>query len=368
MMFSPKLARGRDGAQPVRAPREEASHWLGAADEEGIWLPEIPQIPEVRLLRGSLMIELRNLPASRAMALLSTGAGAPSAALVCEPGGILRLTLHDRSGQRHIRLNLAEAFGDDHGRVVYSWDSAACWGRLSAESLDGVRAVTRQFRHPVAPSMAAAVRLIQAPRPAEMPFLAVSRQVEPIGPLPGLTPDTPCETPLGELPAAALPPGAHAGSGPLAEPILAVLHRTVPAMGMFAPVRLRAPYFGLREDIRIAPHHCIVMRGAEVEYLFGREAVLVPSRFLVNGSSALRERRAGTVTYAAPVTRAHTVMDLCGLPAETCFAGRIRRKPALLKASLLCRQPQAALPDQGSRILPVLRPFEAVSLSALRAA
>ena len=80
-------------------------------------------------------------------------------------------------------------------------------------------------------------------------------------------------------------------------PILAHVSRTVPARGSFRPVRLRAPYFGLQKDIIVAPDQKLVVSKPMVEYMFGCEAVLVPARHLVNGTSAIWHDLDLTTTY-----------------------------------------------------------------------
>jgi len=72
-------------------------------------------------------------------------------------------------------------------------------------------------------------------------------------------------------------------------PVLQTATRTVPARGSFAPIRMRAPYFGLQDDIIISPEQHVVIDGPEVEYLFSCEKVLTPARNLVNGFAARTE-------------------------------------------------------------------------------
>ena len=55
---------------------------------------------------------------------------------------------------------------------------------------------------------------------------------------------------------------------------------------IFHPIRLRAGYFGLTRDIAVSPNQKLVLRGSDVEYMFGREAVLVPARHLLNNIAA----------------------------------------------------------------------------------
>ena len=78
-------------------------------------------------------------------------------------------------------------------------------------------------------------------------YLAVSTALEPVGPMPGLDPATPVATPQGYRRVDSLKRGDLVLSetgGSL--PVLHVLHREVPALGIFRPVTLRAPFFGLQ--------------------------------------------------------------------------------------------------------------------------
>jgi len=49
---------------------------------------------------------------------------------------------------------------------------------------------------------------------------------------------------------------------------------------------IRAPYFGLDQDLVAGPDHCIAVTSDTAEYLFGRETVLVPVWALKDGLKA----------------------------------------------------------------------------------
>ena len=105
--------------------------------------------------------------------------------------------------------------------------------------------------------------------------------------MPGLTAHTPITTQFGDKPICKLRRGdlVVTDEGELV-PVLQVVRRIVPARGSFHPIRLRAPYFGLSRDIVVAPHQRLIMAGSQVEYIFSKEAVLVPARHLINDVSA----------------------------------------------------------------------------------
>jgi hypothetical protein len=202
-----------------------------------------------------------------------------------------------------------------------------------------------------------------------MKFLALSTQIEPIGPMPSMTAHVPLATPWGQREVARLKRGdvvsAADGAG---VPILQTVRRVVPARGSFRPIRLRAPYFGLLRDILVAPEQRLVIGGSDVEYMFGRERVLVPARHLVNGVSAMHASGGVTVTYHDLVLPGCDVVQAAGAPLETMFIGRIRRKPVMLAASLLAVFDRNGLPEHALSTYPVLRPFEAITLAETRAA
>jgi hypothetical protein len=149
---------------------------------------------------------------------------------------------------------------------------------------------------------------------------------------------------------------------------LGVLHRTVPARGSFAPIRIRAPFFGLGQDIIVAPDQRLLLRGAEVRKLFGKDAALVPARHLVNGTAAKHHPGMTTIAYTQVFLPGHEAMIAAGLGIDSLYIGRLRRKPAQLRASLLAGFERNDLPEHGYSAIPVLPWFDAITLAAYRAA
>jgi len=103
---------------------------------------------------------------------------------------------------------------------------------------------------------------------------------------------TPVETSRGPVLAGHLKPGdlvATADGGLL--PLRRVIPMELPACGSFAPVILRAPFFGNSTDLLVAADQPLTLGGPEVEYLFGEDEVLVAAGALVDGRSALSDQR-----------------------------------------------------------------------------
>jgi hypothetical protein len=200
-------------------------------------------------------------------------------------------------------------------------------------------------------------------------FVALSDQIEPVGPMPTMMGDTPVSTPLGFKNIRNLERGDTVMTESRgAVPILQRVTRNVPALGGFAPIRLRAPYFGLLQDVIAAPDQRLIIRGSDVEYMFGQAAVLVPARHLVNGFAARYEPTGSTVTYTHLLLPEHETLLVAGSSFESLYIGRIRRKPDQLSTSLLALFERTGLPEHGKPVFPILKSFEAITLADQRAA
>jgi hypothetical protein len=120
--------------------------------------------------------------------------------------------------------------------------------------------------------------------------------------LPGIADGARILTPEGQVAVETLRPGmqvcAPDGS---AHTIRWIEARDMVCLGQTAPIRLRAPYFGLGADVCVTPETRIARNGAEVEYLAGRERVLVRAGDLVPGRAAVPDR-------SRPVRRFHHIL------------------------------------------------------------
>ncbi|MEO0402801.1 MAG: Hint domain-containing protein [Pseudomonadota bacterium] len=258
-------------------------------------------------------------------------------------------------------------------RVTYAWDTSTGWARLALEQPERTR-VTTNTVHAPRPQLSADARDLMLGNGArtlskEVLFGALSPDIAPIGPMPTLHPKTPIATPTGYRAASDLQRGDTivTMNGDIV-PVLHSVKHTVPARGSFAPVRLHAPYFGLARDIIVAPEQRLVLKGSDVEYIFGHEAVLVPARHLVNGHAATWAPERSTVEYVQVVLPGHEPLVAAGCALESLYIGRIRRNAARLDASVLADIPSRLLPEHARPIHQVLRQFEAITLVDQRAA
>ncbi|WP_204355237.1 Hint domain-containing protein [Roseovarius amoyensis] len=355
--------------------------WLGVTDCGGGWFSPGASAggvvhPGTLLPRGTLMLEARLAPGNRPQTLLAFERAHPwpgRFSLQALPGGSVVMVEAQGNDPRSTVLPCPYEDRTDIVRLSYSWDGPARYGRLTIERTHPghTHSVTLPAARPMAVDDLQAIMCHPGRREmdTEVIFAAISDRVEPVGPMPGLTAQTPVMTHLGEKPVSRIRRGdvvlTDTGEG---VPVLQVVRRTVPARGSFRPIRLRAGYFGLRRDIVVAPCQKLVMRGSQVEYMFGSEAVLVPARHLVNNVAARWANGPETVCYYQLLLPGHETVTAAGCALASLFIGRIRRKPDDLAASVLAGFERARLPEHAQPAWPVLKPFEAVTLAAERAA
>ena len=328
------------------------------------------------LKTGTLLVETRLSPVGGPQMLLEFHRPLPETrrlSLQSLPTGGVVLVITHGSDVFHALLEHQPDERTDVLRISYSWDMPRRCGRLSVELPETGKCFTTELKDPKPLALSDIRDMTSSPARRHMDrdvvFMAVSTRIEPVGPMPTLTSSVPIRTPQGYRNA------WDFRRGDVIEteqdgivPVLHTLRRTVPAFGSFSPVRLRAPFFGLLEDIVVAPHQRLMISGSRVEYMFGAESVLVPACHLVNGRTAVRESSHTLVSYCHLLLPDREGLDAAGTEIESLNIGRIRRRKAMLEASLLARADRNALPDHTQTIAPVLRPFEAITLAEARAA
>ncbi|SFD88317.1 Hint domain-containing protein [Sulfitobacter brevis] len=338
--------------------------------------PLLEDDPRSLLTRGTILFETRLSADGKPQVLFgykSTHPSHRSLTFQAIPGGGLAMVQVQDQAITHAAIQHKEAGRTDVVRITYSWDTAANWGRLTLEKPEETHVTTVPIHDP-RPLSLDDIRDLMLGRTGQtfapdMIFAACSDQIEPIGPMPTLLPETPLATPYGYRPASLLQRGdtvVTQAAGVV--PVLHRLSRMVPARGSFAPVRLRAPYFGLQQDIIVAPDQRVLLDGPEVEYLFNQEAVLVPARHLVNGFAALTEPCGPTISYTQLLLPAHETMLAAGTAVESLYIGRIRRNAPHLASSLLHHLDRSTLPEHGRPAHQVLRWYDAIHLARQRAA
>ncbi|NNE52906.1 MAG: hypothetical protein HKN30_10950 [Sulfitobacter sp.] len=346
---------------------------LGLDKRDG---PQIEDSPRSLLTRGSLLFETRLSPDGRPQLLFGYKTTYPwlrSLTFQAIPGGGIAMVQVQGDAIRHAAIEHKEAGRTDVVRITYSWDSIAKWGRMTLEMPEET-AVISVFVEDPNPLSLDDIRDLMLGRNGhtfsqDMVFAALSDEIEPIGPMPSLLADVPLATPRGYRAVGDLQRGdtVLTQRGDVV-PVLQSVERRVPARGSYRPIRMRAPYFGLQQDIIVAPDQMLMIDGPEVEYLFSKEAVLVAARHLVNDFAARWEPCGPVISYSQLLLPRHETLLAAGTAVESLFIGRIRRDGQLLNASLLSDFERAHLPEHAQPAYQVLRWYDAIHLARSRAA
>lgn len=359
--------------------------WIGACTRHKGWFHQPdsdhisldPRHPRVELLpQGTLTIEARVTPENRPQTLLSFERCFPwpgQFSLQVLPGG--SVVMIEAQGRDTMSAVLPCPYVDrtDIVRLSYSWNALEGFARLAIErpEPDSLHMVHLDNARPM---ILTDLRSLMT-RPhlteidADVMQIGLSDSIEPVGPRPGLLPQSPIMTDQGERFIHTLKRGdlVRAATGDLV-PVLHVIRNEVPAQGVFRPVCLRAGYFGLKRDLVVSADQRVVMHGSDVEYMFGHEAVAVPARHLINDRSATYVDGPASLALYQLILPNHEAILASGCPLESMYIGRIRRHPERLSASVLSHIDRSLLPEHARPVSPVLKPFEAISLASARAA
>lgn len=336
----------------------------------------LPDDPDAMLQKGSLMFETRLSPEGGPQVLFGYQIAYPeirSLEFSAIPGGGVSLVQVKGEDISHAAIRRKTVERTDVLRITYSWDAPRGWGCLTLETPEETDLISVPVETPPALCLED-IRILMLGKGThtfapDMIFAALSDQIEPVGPTPTLSLNAPVATPWGYVAASNLQRGDTV-IGPWGQ-VIPVLHnvtRTVPARGSFEPIEMRNNYFGLLQDVIIAPHQRIVVDGPEVEYMFDHESVLMSARHLLNDFSAFPAPAGSLVTYTQLVLPGHETIDVAGTPMESLFIGELADDADLVAASLFRGVNRNGLPRHMTQSHRVLEWYEAITLAKKRAA
>ncbi len=327
------------------------------------------------LLRGTLLLECAATPDGPRHTLLQIPLDQAGRWLAIEavPDLGFLLILADGNSTRHAILRWQPTGRSGSLRVSYTWDLAGQSAALRLDVPGSLRAIHIPAPIPYIVQASVLARAFIAqdlaiPFPA-LSYFALADGLSPVGPMPGLGADTPLETPEGPKPIKRVRRGDLVlTSGGDSVPVLHVIRALMPACGSFAPMRLRAPTFGLRDDICVAPYQPVALHGRDVEYGFGRDCVLAQVCDVV--------AREGDACGPLPVLQSYyqlvlpepAILQSAGAGLASLNIGRIRRDAKALRESVLGHLPARDLPEHAGPAHPILEPHESLALQRWRVA
>lgn len=330
--------------------------------------------------RGTVMIEATRPSPSEDPVLIRlnrSGGAQGVVSLQWVPGTGIVLIVTQRDQVFHATLPVTEA--PQGLRICYSWDLDTNSARLAAE--DPVTGLGRfqRFSGPLPIFLSDFWSLTRKDQDnAQYPtlsggidYLAVSEAVEPIGPQPGLLPDTLLDGPDGPRALADLAPGdlLRSMTGDLV-PVVAVITRTVPATGGFRPWGLSGRGFGSARGLTVAAGQELVIGGSGIDHNHDGTPHRVAARDLppVCAHRVGADPRRPLVTYAQVILPEAEAITCQGTSVQSVNLGQLARDKAYLAETLLAGQPRARLPDHLPSPYRRLDPAEARNLSVSDAA
>ncbi|GGL73258.1 Hint domain-containing protein [Wenxinia marina] len=322
---------------------------------------------------GTLMAECRFDATESAQNLVRAAGretGMPGFVLRADPRGGVRVVIRQGARSQEIRLE-TQAIPGEQLRIVWRWDAAAGPGALAVHALDRDVFWAMTADRPLPLPVRDLHRLITDAATRIDPSVdavAVAEGLLPLGPLPTLSPDLPVESPSGAAPVGALRRGdtVLTADGGTAR-VLRTVRQPLPALGGFAPVLMRAPYNGLREDIVVAAEQRVRIAGSEVEYLFAEPEATAAASDLVDGRAVQRLDGPGVRDWAQVVLDRPAALLSAGLALEPMTPDALLCRPGALPHSLLAELDVDTLRAARTRP-PRLRSYETQSWRQARAA
>ncbi|RUS59631.1 hypothetical protein EGN72_13075 [Pseudorhodobacter sp. E13] len=146
------------------------------------------------------------------------------------------------------------------------------------------------------------------------------------------------------------------------QPLRAVLTRSVPGDGRFAPIRFHAGALGNHRAFSTSPAHRMLIADWRAELLFGESEVLISARALVNDCTITRAP-CDRVTYYHLLLDRHEIIFAEGIATESYQHGAFADDPGV-EAELDALFP-GLLPAPSDSARPSLRGYEAAALLSL---
>ncbi|NBD31030.1 MAG: hypothetical protein GVY31_13455 [Alphaproteobacteria bacterium] len=334
-----------------------------------------PSAEDALITRGTLLVEVELVPTGRPVNLVRYSVLDPwpaSLSLVQEPDGTLRLLMRLGPRQLSVALRTELATRSDTVIVSFGWDGPGRTGMMSAYVPDTGCLWQTQVPGPF-PLMLRDIRRMvlddAACRCADLvTYFAMAEGLCPAGPMPSLDPQARIETPNGATRLRDLRAGDHVfDSDYTLREICWAGSVTLPAAGRFAPLRMRAPYHGLAEDLILAPDQRLLLAGTEIEYLFGQERVSAAVRHLSDRHSVEPAiLRAPFVSYRQILLDQPAEIIANGAAVLSFDAQPLFSDPRLVRHSVLSGLNRENWPVVTRFGVPVLRDYEALTLEEAR--
>lgn len=355
--------------------------WLGLSDEFASFFsvrgldstaqPRRPNATNTLLTSGTLLFEHRFDPENTASPIAKFSLAAPwreSFSLQMSPSGDLDLFWRRETETRHVHLATGFDKVSETLTIAIVWNAPARAGLVSVMCRESGRLMQETFANPFPLAIITAESLFRHSAlelGASTRFAALADTVEPCGPIATIGTTGIIETPSGHSRILDLKAGdpIFTAEGDIAT-VRWIGQQQLPARGAFAPLMMRAPYRGLREDLLIAPSQGLRLTGSRVEYNFGDEEVRAEARYLLDGKSIVRANKRLLVDYAQLVLDRSALLRVSGTELEAFDPYRVLiGGQQALANSLISTLPQALFPPRRKMAGRTIRQYEAPAVT-----
>lgn len=261
-------------------------------------------------------------------------------------------------------INVQEAGGL---RLTYAWDAPNNIGILSAENSEGGAIHQADIRDPIPLPASDAYKIVRGHSNIKiderLQHLALSDQVAPIGPAATISAGAMVQTADGVCAIERLKLGdlvQTKDSG--LQPVRWLLKNLRPAIGGSAPLRIRAPFFGLTKDIVVARDQRVLITGVETEYNLGHDAALIEAHGLLGHPAAAAVSRTRSTQYYQVLLDKHECICISGAWTDSLYVGHLKQSPEILRTTGLADIPAGILPIHRSHTHPHLHNYERQAL------
>lgn len=269
--------------------------------------------------------------------------------------------------ERVFMLDQAWLPGSGPVLIGFNWDAPGRRAVLSAYTPSTERLVAAEHVAPFPLGLWEARNLALDAKAAsldpDVAFLAISDQIEPIGPMPSLSGNAMVQTREGACRISELSPGStilDEDGEPVEVHWIGAAH--LPARGVCKPMVLRAPYHGLERDLIVAAQQKLHLDGPDIDYAFGTERVMVAAGLLAGDNTVVPAKSGPLVKYYQLVLSRPGSIRVSGVRVEPLDVTAVRRDQSLRRHSSLRGMPSEVMPKGAATPLPVLQPHDASAL------
>ncbi|MEE9387226.1 MAG: Hint domain-containing protein [Paracoccaceae bacterium] len=348
--------------------------WLAINDSPGAGAGQVSDTlvsQEKLLIKGSLIIDVDFRMGQKAPCKLLTqcesGTWNRSFNLFLNPDYSLSLEIEQGDLRTYVRLSSINLRDAGAVRLTYSWDAPRKYGLLTAEDRDDGAIYQAQVDSPIPYPMEDAIKLITGTQNSHyderLVGLALSDHVAPIGPAPTIAAGAQICTDAGHCPIERLNIGdmVLTGGGQF-QPVRSIISQRYPAIGTTAPVKIRAPFFGLDDDLMVAMGQRLLLSSIDNEYNLGQSTIQIEAGGLIGHPAVSRVDTQLCSAFYQVLVDSHDFMQASGAWVETLYVGYLKNSPDILATTALSGIPMEIIPLHRPHAHPVLRDYERQAL------